>query len=158
MWSSSSSPGSTRFTTPSRSASSERKTRPERSRSSAWAGPIRRGSSHELPCSATSPRRANAVVNLTPAAAKRRSHISACTSPIPAHAPLIAATIGLRIVSGNVCGRGGAAASAPLPPPSPALSAASASMSKPGQNPRPAPVTTTTRVSGSRSASARRSK
>ena len=41
------------------------------------------------------PRRANAVVNFAPDAAKRMSHIMACTSPMPAHAPLIAAITGL---------------------------------------------------------------
>ena len=49
-----------------------------------------------MPYSAMRPRRAKAVVNLAPAAAKRTSHISACVSPMPAHAPLMAAMIGLR--------------------------------------------------------------
>ena len=56
-----------------------------------------------MPCSATSPRRANAVVSLASSATKRRSHISACTRPMPAHGPLIAAMIGLGTVSGKVC-------------------------------------------------------
>ena len=34
----------------------------------AFIGPIRRGSIQEMPCSAISPRRANAVVSLAPAA------------------------------------------------------------------------------------------
>ncbi len=49
-----------------------------------------------MPYSAIRPRLENAVVNLAPAAAKRTSHISAWVRPMPAHAPLIAATIGLR--------------------------------------------------------------
>ena len=53
-----------------------------------------------MPCSATSPRRAKAVVSLAPDAAKRMSHISACTRPMPAHGPLIAAMIGLGIERG----------------------------------------------------------
>ena len=36
-------------------------------------------------------------MSFAPSAAKRMSHISACTSPIPAQAPLIAAMIGLGI-------------------------------------------------------------
>ena len=49
-----------------------------------------------MPYSAINPRRANAVVNLAPAAANRTSHINAWVSPMPAHAPLIAAMTGLR--------------------------------------------------------------
>ena len=64
-----------------------------------------RGSTHDTPYSATRPRRANAVVNLAPAAAKRRSQNIACTNPMPATGPLMAAMTGLRMVSGSVVGR-----------------------------------------------------
>jgi hypothetical protein len=66
-----------------------------------------------MPCSATNPRREKAVVSLAPSAAKRMSHISACTSPIPALAPLMAATIGLGIDRGKVCERGSRRSSPP---------------------------------------------
>ena len=62
-----------------------------------------------MPCSATSPRREKAVVIFAPSAAKRMSHISAWTRPIPAQGPLMAAMIGLGIVSGKVCGQIGRA-------------------------------------------------
>ena len=61
------------------------------------AGPTSRGNTHETPCSATSPRRENAVVNLASSAAKRMSAIMACTNPRPAHAPLMVAITGLGI-------------------------------------------------------------
>src|SRR3989442_9875083 len=78
-----------------------------------------RGSTHELPCSATSPRRTNAVVNFAPAAAKRRSHMRAAHRPMPAQAPLIAAMIGFGIVVGNQMGlsRPTAPGSSESPPP-----------------------------------------
>ena len=60
---SSSSCGTTRFTRPIASASAASIMRPEKKRSHAFAMPTRRGSIHELPCSATRPRRANAVPN-----------------------------------------------------------------------------------------------
>ena len=53
-----------------------------------------------MPCSAMRPRRAKAVVNLAPAAAKRRSHMSAWHRPMPAHAPLMAAMTGLGMSRG----------------------------------------------------------
>jgi hypothetical protein len=78
------------------SASSAVTARPESSRSIALPVPTMRGSIHDVPNSATSPRRVNAVASFTPAAANRRSATSACTSPMPAHPPLIAASSGLR--------------------------------------------------------------
>jgi hypothetical protein len=47
-----------------------------------------------MPYSATSPRRANAVENRAVSAANRTWQNNACTSPTPAHAPLIAAISG----------------------------------------------------------------
>jgi hypothetical protein len=47
-----------------------------------------------MPYSATSPRRANAVENRAVSAANRTWQNKACTSPTPAHAPLIAAISG----------------------------------------------------------------
>ena len=70
---------------------------------------MRRGRTHDMPYSAIRPRRANAVVNLAPGAAKRRSHIIACTRPMPAHAPLIAAMTGLVSVVWYCGGWAGAA-------------------------------------------------
>ena len=108
--------GVTRLASPSSAASRPSTTRPESSRSSARAGPTRRGRIHEMPCSATSPRRANAVVSFAFSATKRTSHISACTSPMPAHGPLIAAITGLGTLSVNVCGVCSSwAGAAPLP-------------------------------------------
>ena len=49
------------------------KVRPETSRSSAAPRPTMRGRTQAMPYSAIRPRRANAVVNLAPAAAKRTS-------------------------------------------------------------------------------------
>ena len=54
--------------------------------------------------SATSPRRAYAVVMRARDDAKRTSATRAWTNPMPAHAPLIAATSGLRSPSAYVCG------------------------------------------------------
>src|SRR5678816_4432984 len=51
--------GTTRFTRPIRKASCASINRPEKSRSQALCMPMRRGSNHAVPCSATSPRRAN---------------------------------------------------------------------------------------------------
>ena len=59
-----------------------------------------------MPCSAISPRRANAVVNLAPAAAKRWSQYSAYTRPSPAQAPLMAAMIGLGTAGKYECASG----------------------------------------------------
>ena len=53
-----------------------------------------RGSSQLVPCSATRPRRENAVVKLALVAANRRSHIIASTNPPPAATPLTAAITG----------------------------------------------------------------
>ena len=105
-----------------------------------------------MPYSAPSPRRAKAVENLAPRAANRTSHISAWVSPIPAHAPLIAAISGLRNSRGAYCGR-----RADMFTGRPATSA-SLLMSMPGQNDVPAPVSTPTRTAGSASAAASRSK
>src|SRR6478736_3543379 len=58
---------------PSSFASSAWNVRPLNNRSSAAPHPTTRGKIHEMPYSAMSPRRANAVVNLAPAAAKRMS-------------------------------------------------------------------------------------
>ena len=57
------------------------------------------GRTQLMPCSAMSPRRTKAVVNLAPAAAKRMSVMSACTIPMPAQAPLMAAMIGFGTLS-----------------------------------------------------------
>ena len=92
--------GTIRWTSPSAAASSVVKVRPDSSSSVARLSPISRGSSQALPCRAGSPRRANAVVIRAPVTAMRTSHISVCISPIPAHAPLIAAIIGLPTSSG----------------------------------------------------------
>jgi hypothetical protein len=62
-----------------------------------------RGSIHETPYSAISPRRANDVVNFAPSAANLTSHASAIVRPIPAQAPLTAAITGLRMVA-RKCG------------------------------------------------------
>jgi hypothetical protein len=56
-----------------------------------------RGSIQLMPCSAISPRRANAVVKTVLSAAKRRSQYSACTSPMPAVAPFNMPITGLGI-------------------------------------------------------------
>ena len=77
-------------------ASSAVTARPESSRSIACPTPTIRGSIHDAPNSATSPRRVNAVAIFTPAAAKRTSATSAWISPMPAHPPLMAAMSGLR--------------------------------------------------------------
>ena len=78
----------------SRSASSPKTTRDENKRSRAVECPTIRGSIHADPCSATSPRFVNAVVNLAFLWVKRMSHINAVTRPRPAQAPLTAATTG----------------------------------------------------------------
>ena len=92
----SSAAGTTRLTSPMRSASAASILRAENSRSSACAGPTRRGSSQASPHSAIRPRRAKAVVNTAVSEAKRRSAQQAIGTAIPAHGPLIAATTGLR--------------------------------------------------------------
>ena len=61
------------------------------------------------------PRRANAVVILMPAAAKRTSQTSAWIRPMPAQAPFSAAMIGLAMVVGYVAGRRSADAGLLLP-------------------------------------------
>ncbi|HEX8581358.1 MAG TPA: hypothetical protein VF640_03475 [Acidimicrobiales bacterium] len=94
VWASTSPAGSTALNRPMAAASSARRMRPVRSRSAALAGPTRRGSTHDSPCSAGRPRRANAVVTLAPAAAKRRSQKQARTRPTPAAAPFTAASTG----------------------------------------------------------------
>ena len=66
-------PGTTRLTSPIRSASAASIFRPESIRSSACASPTSRGSIQLMPCSAMSPRRENAVVNTAPSAATRMS-------------------------------------------------------------------------------------
>ena len=72
----SSSWGTTRFTTPSRSASRASILREEKSRSSAWAGPTRRPSNQLTPHSAINPRLENARVNDAWSEAKRMSQAS----------------------------------------------------------------------------------
>ncbi len=93
-----------------------------------------------MPYSAISPRRANDVVNLAPSAAKRTSHANAIVRPMPAHAPLIAAMTGLRMVV-TKCG-----CRAPTSLPTSVSAAAStvvalielrSPMSAPAQNARP---------------------
>ena len=86
--------------------------RPGRTSGGRGPAPGRRGGAGSTRCRArrSSPRRAKAVVNLAPAAAKRRSHISAWHRPMPAHAPLMAAMTGLGIVVVCHCWRRGAAA------------------------------------------------
>ena len=94
----------------------------------------------------------NDVVIRTPPATNRTSESIAITSPIPAHAPLIAVTTGLRSAPRSVSGRRATF--------SPTVFEVSArnSMSMPGQKPRPAPVITTARTSGSSSARSTSSK
>ena len=58
-----------------------------------------RGSIHEVPYSAPRPRRVNDVDMRAPRAANRRSQYNAWISPMPAHAPLIAAIIGFGMLS-----------------------------------------------------------
>ena len=91
---SSSSPGTTRSTSPSRSASRASTLRALHSRSSAFAGPTSRGSIQLRPCSATSPRCENDVVNTALSEAKRKSHIVAIAVDMPAHGPFTAAITG----------------------------------------------------------------
>ena len=50
------------------------------------------------------PRLLKAVVSLAVEDTKRRSQFIAATIPMPAHAPLIAAMTGLRMVRGSVTG------------------------------------------------------
>ncbi len=99
-----------------------------------------------MPYSATRPRRAKAVEKRALSAAKRTWQNSACTSPTPAHAPLIAPMSGLGKVRGTSTGRCGKLAPSTARSPSRAMSA-------PGQNVVPAPVTTTARTVGSAAAS-----
>ena len=86
-------------------------------------------------------------MNFAPAAAKRTSHISACTSPSPAAAPLIAQITGFGIVVAYVCGR--VAAELELADTPSSATCESSSMSAQTQKLRPAPVTTIARTSGS---------
>ena len=55
-------------------------------------------------------------MNFASAAANRTSHITACTRPIPAQGPLIAAITGLGIESGNATGRVSSRCSVSLAP------------------------------------------
>ena len=72
--------------------------------------PTSRGRNHAAPNSAGSPRRVNDVEILAPAATNRTSDKSARTTPMPAHAPLIAAIKGLRRSTRSVNGRRSVAA------------------------------------------------
>ncbi len=85
---------------------------------------------------------------MAPGTANRTSHMRAWLKPMPAQAPLTAATRGLGNDMGRV--RGGSRSvghgRAPEDAPSSTL------MSMPGQKLRPAPVRTTARTAGSASA------
>lgn len=140
--------GSTsRLTSPIAWASGPVIRREESSRSAALPWPTSRGRIQETPSSATRPRALKAAANLACGTENRTSHISAWLNPMPAQAPLTAATTGLGNDMGRV--RGGSRSvghgRAPEDAPSSTL------MSIPGQKLRPAPVRTTarTRVSAS---------
>ena len=114
--------------------------------------PTSRGRIHESEFSAGNPRRLKAVVNFAVVEAKRRSALQICTNPMPAHAPFMAAMIGLGILRAIVMGQRRTRFVARPPD---AADSARASMSIPGQNDRPAPVTTMTRTAGSAEAARR---
>ncbi len=90
-------PGTTRSTSPMRSASAASTRRELQSRSSARLVPTSRGNSQLVPCSAINPRCENIVRKDASSLAKRRSHISASTKPPPAATPLTAAITGFGI-------------------------------------------------------------
>jgi D-serine deaminase-like pyridoxal phosphate-dependent protein len=92
---SSSSAATTRWTSPIDRASAASILRDVSSRSVAFAWPTMRGSIQAMPCSAISPRLANAVANTAFSDAMRKSLYSAMTSPRPAAAPLMALMMGL---------------------------------------------------------------
>ncbi len=139
--------------------------------SSAFADPINLGSNQAMPCSATRPRWAKAVVNFAESLAIRMSQKSVKTSPMPAHGPLMAAMIGFghsniypnrpskcSSTEGPRSSSNETSASSPFSTmrflPSPLASIfCKPPMSAPAQKPRPAPVMTITRTSSSAAAS-----
>ena len=80
---------------PIRNASAASISRAENSKSSAFAGPTRRGNIHAIPYSAINPRSANAVPNRAASEAKRKSQYNAITNPRPTAGPLIGRNHGL---------------------------------------------------------------
>lgn len=80
--------------------------------------------------------------------ANRMSHISAWLKPMPAQAPLTAATTGLGKDMGRLRGGSWSVGQGRAPEDAPS----STLMSIPGQKLRPAPVSTTARTRGSASA------
>src|SRR3954464_9448101 len=95
-----------RSTRPRDSASWPCTIRPEKSRSSARDWPTTRWNDHASARSAMIPRRLKTVVSFARDDAKRRSQFMAATRPMPAHAPLIAAMTGFRVLGGGGGGGG----------------------------------------------------
>jgi hypothetical protein len=90
----SASPGTTRETTPSSSASSADKSSPESKSSIARERPMMRGKRYVPPMLPTTPRRTKYEPIFARSDAMRMSHRSAKSMPMPTAAPLIAAIVG----------------------------------------------------------------
>ena len=87
--------GTTRLTSPRRSAASASSGSVVKIISAARAAPTRRGRNHVEPVSGTSPTRPKTSMKLAPSAQMRRSQASASEQPAPAATPLMAPMMGL---------------------------------------------------------------
>ena len=103
--------------------------------------PIRRGTIHVVPCSATSPRFEKIDVNEPSVDAMRTSLITARTNPPPAATPFTALMTGLGTDSSHVNMPGTSSDFGRVDEPA-VVVRCSTLASSPEQNPRPAPVTT----------------
>src|SRR5437667_328361 len=149
-WATNASCGNTRFTRPTRAASSADSRSGRKKSSFALAGPTRRVSCQVVPKSPPKPTLANAVPNRARSEAKQRSHDSAIPSPAPTAGPLTAAivTLGMSDRShGSSCISRwrSTCPSNVLPAAAPPI----AETSPPAQKARPAPVSRTAPTSGS---------